>query len=37
LLFGAASCSLSIVAVLFNKTDASQPCFNHKYYKENVK
>jgi len=26
LLFGKACCSLSIVAVLFNKIDASQPC-----------
>lgn len=27
LLFGAALCSLTIVAVSFSKIDASQPCF----------
>jgi hypothetical protein len=30
LLFGKACCSLTIVAVLFSKTDASHPCENYR-------
>ena len=30
LIFGKASCSVTMVSVLFNKTDASQPCYNHR-------
>jgi hypothetical protein len=31
LIFGRASCSLTTVEVVFNKTDASQPYFIHNF------
>ena len=30
LIFGKASCSVTMVSVLFSKTDASQPCYSHR-------
>jgi hypothetical protein len=29
LIFGKASCSVTMVSVVFSKTEASQPCYSH--------